>query len=437
MRRSDLALEAGISEPTLQRAISELRREGWIGYEFSGRDTAGRRGGPLRLTRRAGLVVGVDVGRRHLRAAVADVHGNLLTQPIEPDEPIDVEDSGSALLHLVAKIVVRAVSSTAGEEAPYRLAEVRAIGVGVPSPVDARGVAVGMFLPQWSGLPLPEVLTELLAREAAERDEGLFPGLSIKVAKDADLGVLKAWQEHVEQQIEGDAELDRDRERGKHAGQNPSRARADDSLVFVKASTGVDAGLVCQGHLVTGSHGLAGQLGHMSVPHAPHDLSNSIGIRVREDRPTRRCRRCTRPLCLENLASGGAVLDQLERLRGDGDSPGSMEELVTQVRDQTAMTPLSHEAVVAAGTRVGLVLAEAVRVADPTRIVVGGLFALAGEVFMTPLRVAFSDAATGGLSAKIVSVPDAQVKRIELEGAIVLARKHLHFAGTPKPVAPA
>lgn len=431
MRRSDLALEAGISGPTLQRAISELRRAGWVGYDFSGGDAAGRMGGALRLTRRAGLVVGVDVGRRHLRVAVADVHGNLLTAPIEPDEPIDVEDSGSALLHVVAKIVVRAVSSAPVDGRPYRLAEVRAVGIGVPSPVDSRGVAVGMFLPQWSGLPLPEILAELLAREAAKKDEELPPELSIKVAKDADLGVLKAWQEHVERQIAGDAEGGGGScDRAVDASTHDDRRRQDDSLVFVKASTGIDAGLVCQGHLVTGSHGLAGQLGHMSVPETPRDLSTNIGTRIRADRPTERCRRCARPLCLENLASGGAVLGQLERLRDGGGSPSSMEELMRHVRDQRAMTPLSHEVVVAAGTRLGLVLAEAVRVADPSRIVIGGLFALAGEVFMTPLRVAFADAAIGGLSAKIVSVPDDRVKRIELEGAIVLARKHLRFDRT-------
>ena len=101
IERPDLARKAGISGPTLQRAISELRKEGWVGPHFSGEDPL-RMEGPLRLTRRAGILVGLDVGRCHARVAVSDLHGNLLTKPVEPQQAVNVERSGTALLEMIS-----------------------------------------------------------------------------------------------------------------------------------------------------------------------------------------------------------------------------------------------------------------------------------------------------------------------------------------------
>ena len=199
-----------------------------------------------------------------------------------------------------------ALATPIDQEEPFRLGEVAWDRRSMPSPVDSRGVPVGMFLREWSGLALPAIMMELISRSASLRDEQLVPELSIRVAKDADLGALKAWQEH------------RD-------------ASPQDSLIFVKASNGIDAGLVCQGHLVTGSHGLAGQLGHMSVPAIPSELLARVGGNVDKNPPSRRCQRCTGRQCLEALASGGAILDQLRDL--EDDNPSSLDELIVRVKE--------------------------------------------------------------------------------------------------------
>lgn len=438
--RADLVKRLDVSPPTLQRALAELRRVGWIGSDFKGGPPSGRMSGPLRLTRKAGLIVAVDVGRLHLRSVVCDLHGAELGSAVEADVRIDVEESGSELLRTVARTVMAALARASSAEEPYRLAEVRAIGVGVPSPVDAQGTIVGLFLPQWSGLPLPSILAGQLSREAEALGDALRPGVQIRIAKDADLGALITWQEHVELRLADRRGGSQRRVGGHTAPDEPAAAHAQEaagsgraenvsqeSLVYVKASTRIDAGLICEGQRVVGTHGLAGQLGHIFVPNADGKLVRDISPRIAGDAPTERCPRCGRQTCLENLASGGAILKQLRRLEGGGDVPGSVEDLMMQFPSHR-MLPLHHEAVIAAGARVGLVLADAARLADPTVIVVGGLMALAGDIFMTPLRVAFAGATFGGLEPKLIGVDPARVKRIELEGAIVLARSHLRFS---------
>jgi predicted NBD/HSP70 family sugar kinase len=462
LTRADLARHLDVSTPTLQRALTELRAEGWLAGEFVDGRVGSRLSGPLRLTRRAGLIVAVDCGRRHMRAQLCDLHGTPLGKDVEPTTQINVEQLGSTQLRTVAELVVAALEFEPAEgDSPYGLAEVRAIGIGVPSPVDARGAVVGMFLPQWSGLPLPAIVAEHLANEARRRGEALHPDLRITVAKDADLGALIMWQELLElRHAQLDAERRTRRRRrgvarlggaagseGDHDELDEAAVVRQDSVVFVKASTGIDAGLICEGQRVTGAHGLAGQLGHLLVPAAGEELLAGVGRRLREnvpadaggellagvgkrpreDIPAVRCSRCGRSLCLESLASGDAILRQLRRLGGEHEQPpASVEELATQVGSHQ-VTPLQHEAIVASGTRIGLVLAEVARLADPTVIVIGGLLALAGDAFITPLRVAFADAATGGLDPELIAVDPARIKRIELEGAIVLARRNLSF----------
>ena len=64
--------------------------------------------------------------------------------------------------------------------------------------------------------------------------------------------------------------------------------------------------------------------------------------------------------------------------------------------------------------------ADAVRLADPTRIFVGGLLAEAGETVMTPLRIAFAKALPD-LEPQVLAVEKTRITRLELEGAVAVA----------------
>src|SRR5690348_3155573 len=106
LNRHDLEQTLGISTPTLQRALKELKADdpNWIKEEAH--EGAAH---ILRLGVRAGVIVGVDVGRSHLRTTVADAHGTSLVKALE-DDLLNAEEMGPALVGEVVDRVVEAVA---------------------------------------------------------------------------------------------------------------------------------------------------------------------------------------------------------------------------------------------------------------------------------------------------------------------------------------
>jgi predicted NBD/HSP70 family sugar kinase len=246
--RAELISITGLSRPTVGSALSELDRAGLIAEE-PGASAGGRPAGVFRLTRKAGLAVGIDIGRRHLRVAVADLgHTVLADEAIRLDR--DADDHPHIALHLAVQQVDRVLAEVGGERR-----EVVGIGLGIPAPVTRQGrIGSPTLLPAWADLVPAEELKKRL------------DGLPVRVDNDANLGALA---EHT---------------------WGAGRDSAD--LVYVKIATGIGAGIVLDGRLYRGSAGTAGELGHVTL-----DASGPI------------CR-CGNRGCLELSAGGRALLAQ-------------------------------------------------------------------------------------------------------------------------------
>jgi predicted NBD/HSP70 family sugar kinase len=141
-------------------------------------------------------------------------------------------------------------------------------------------------------------------------------------------------------------------------------------------------------------------------------------------------------LCIENVASGQAVVKLLQSNSNEPSPPATVAELVRALNSEQAEREDARAALKRAAEMIGVVLADVARLADPSRIVVGGLLALTGETFVTPLRIAFSSAGLSGLDPQIESVPPDDITRVELQGAVALALKLVRFpwqhAGKPE-----
>jgi len=265
--RAELVSVTGLSRPTVGSALSELDRAGLI-LEEPGASAGGRPAGVFRLTRKAGLAIGIDIGRRHLRVAVADLgHTVLADQAMRLDQ--DADDHPHIALHLAVQQVDRVLGEIGGGRT-----EVVGIGLGIPAPVTRQGrIGSPTLLPAWAHLVPAEELKRRL------------DGLPVRVDNDANLGALA---EHT---------------------WGAGRDCAD--LVYVKIATGIGAGIVLDGRLYRGSAGTAGELGHVTL-----DASGPI------------CR-CGNRGCLELSAGGRALLaqaglrdlDELARRAVEGD-PG-------------------------------------------------------------------------------------------------------------------
>ena len=274
--RADLAAATGLSRATVSTTLGDLADLGLV-IEPGGTAPAGPAGGRpaavVQLARGAGVVAGVDVGRRHVNVAVADLAHTVIAERGERLRP-DEEPTAEVILDRAAGLVVAAV-----EAAGHRLHEVIGVGLGLPAPVvsDTGLLGASNILPAWAGLAPSHELGDRLR-------------LPVHVENDANLGALS---EHTW-----------------------GAGRGSTALVYLKLGTGIGGGLVIDGRLFRGVSGTAGEIGHLSL-----DANGDV------------CR-CGNRGCLELVAGGAALVEVLGRGRpevrsladvvrlvGEGDAP--------------------------------------------------------------------------------------------------------------------
>lgn len=250
--RADLIEWLGLSRASVSASLTALIRDGLVEErEASGPDLSGSaRGRPptlVALTRRAGIAIGVDLGRRHLRVAVADLGHAVLAERSErfvvdfhPDEALD------KACHLV---------HAALQDAQASPSEAIGVGLGLPAPLDSTGRPTSLSIPPgWVG--------HLPAEELSRRLE-----LPVSADNDANLGAL--------------------------AESRWGAGRGCLDLLYIKAATGIGGGLIIGGQVFRGSGGTAGEIGHTTIGDAGAVCA------------------CGNRGCLELRAGGAALVAQL------------------------------------------------------------------------------------------------------------------------------
>ncbi len=285
------------------------------------------------------LAIGVDVGGTKVVAGLVNADGAVLVTSRRDTPGRDVVAVEDTIAALVEELVEQAGSR-----------HVLAVGVGAAGFVSADGELV------------------LFSPHLAWRRERLRAGLERRLARP----VL----------VENDANGAAWAEWRFGAGRGETR------LLCVTLGTGIGGGLVLDGRLERGRHGLAGEFGHMVLVPGGHRCEcgnrgcweqyasgNALGRRARE-------------LVAAGAPAAGVMLD----LAG-GEPADVVGTLVTRAaRDGNgaARTLLAE-----VGSWLGLGLANLAAALDPGTVVVGGGVSAAGELLLGPARQALSRNLTG------------------------------------------
>ncbi|MBD5299614.1 MAG: ROK family protein [Bacteroides sp.] len=152
------------------------------------------------------------------------------------------------------------------------------------------------------------------------------------------------------------------------------------NFIVLTLGTGVGAGVVCDGHLLSGTRGFAGELGHVTFPFAA-------------DRPCG----CGRSGCLQTVASAKGILTTARHLLSVSSEPSSLrgipEEKLTAkdiCEAAHAGDSLAKEIYEYTGHCLGKAAAEFAALTDPEAIIIFGGVANAGDLLLPPMRDAFS-----------------------------------------------
>jgi glucokinase-like ROK family protein len=341
--RVEVARRTGLSRTTVSSIMDVLLNEGLVreGSMQDASPSGGRRAILVHFHAAAGYILGVDMGRTHLTAVLADLAANTLARR---SGPFDADRGPNACLPELAD-ELRAFL----DEQRVAWNQVVGVGMGMPGPMDAslhRTVSPPR-MPGWGGIDVRGMLSQEL-------------GVPVYLDNDANLGAL------------GESRF------GAGVGV------AD--LTYVKIGAGIGGGLVMSGQVYRGSRGSAGEIGHVTLD---------------ENGPL--CD-CGNRGCLETLASAPAIVEDARRAaslrrRGDhsaGDHAAGDKEARLDAAGMTDIAgvvqaaldgdPACRAALVRAGERIGVVLAGVVNLVNPSLILVGGGAARADDLLLEPIR---------------------------------------------------
>jgi glucokinase len=232
------------------------------------------------------------------------------------------------------------VAQAAASAAGIVWRQIRAVGVGVPGAFDPRTETVwAPNLPGWSKTPLKRLLEKALQRPTFIEGDRNMQALA-----EAWLGV------------------------GARDGMR--------DLVFLTVGTGIGAGLISQGRLIPGAHGVSGAAGWMVIDRRRKPEYARLG-------------------CFEALGAGPAVarlgaraLRQNPRSligvlakKSAGNITAEVVAAAARRGDQAARQVLRE-----VGTNLGLGVANIVSLLNPEVVVLGGGLARIGNPLLVPLR---------------------------------------------------
>lgn len=270
---------------------------------------------------------GIDVGGTTVKCGLFTTDGEVVDKW---EVKTRTEDNGAQILPDIAASIKEKIAEKNIAD------EVEGIGIGLPGPVDDKGILHGAVNLHWVG------------DRKIEEEFAAMTGYPVKAGNDANVAALgELWK-------------------GAGAGY--------DSLIMVTLGTGVGGGIVINGKVVAGSHGAGGEIGHAHVTDELTDKCN--------------CGCCG---CLEQVASATGIArlatDELEASSEPSllrDYPSvSAKSVFDCVKQNDALAIRVAERF---GAYLGKALATFAVVADPQAIVIGGGVSKAGEILFDYIR---------------------------------------------------
>ncbi|MGA5097052.1 ROK family transcriptional regulator [Streptomyces lavendulocolor] len=273
-----LAKAAGVSRPTCEEAVSDLKAQGWIteADQADGPRAPGRPARRIRFQAEAGYVAGMDIGAHKVLVLVSDLRGDPLVR-----HRIDVDPSLGAEERLALAWRTLGTALTRKDDAgPHRLL---AAFVGTPGVVNTAGtVHISSVIPGWSGLKLGDRMRNHLVELGADPAR-----LRSGVENDVNLAALAEHWCGVAQGV--------------------------DDVVFLHAGHRMGAAALIGGKPHRGRHGAAGEIGGLSALNWTRSYEELLSHELAGDDPRRRIERIFTAAASRADGRAGVLVDSFAR----------------------------------------------------------------------------------------------------------------------------
>ena len=278
---------------------------------------------------------GIDLGGTTAKIGLFTTSGALLEKW---EVPTDTSNAGEHILENLAAAVLGKM-----KEQSIDPEQVEGVGIGVPGPVQNASVVpiVCANLGGWG------------EQNVSARLSGLLDGLKVLVGNDANVAALgEIWM---------------------------GAAKGCSSAVMVTLGTGVGGGVIVNNHVIDGTHGAGGEIGHLTVNRHETAVCG-----------------CGKHGCLEQYSSATGVVRCMKKLLDENpDTPCVLRGTDFVAKDvfdaARSGDALAAREVDEMADTLGMALASIAATVDPEAFLVGGGVSRAGEVLFAPLTKHFKE----------------------------------------------
>lgn len=265
---------------------------------------------------------GVDIGGTSVKIGLFEMDGTLVCKS---QVPTCKQNGGSRILPDIAAELKRLCSTHKIEDD-----QIIGIGIGVPGPVSKRSMVHGCVNLGWGEYNVSEEMNRLT-------------GWNVTVGNDANVAALgEQWL---------------------------GAGREYQSIIMVTLGTGVGGGIVYEGRILPGSHGAAGEIGHMPV--LQEESHYTCG--------------CGKHDCLELASSANGLVRMAQDVLNQSEEASAMRGLSSLTAKEICDFAVQGDALALRAVhitcdRLGVMMANAACVIDPEAFVIGGGMAAASEL---------------------------------------------------------
>jgi N-acetylglucosamine repressor len=322
--RVQLAKDTGLKQASITKIISSLIQLGIVREVGIVEGKKGRRSIGISINSQKHKVIGIKLARRSFSVGLYDISGQ--EYKVHSEQLFMVNGSAFALKRMKEVVAEFLLDQS----------DVAAIGIASPGPFIKSNESIALIteFPGWENVNLQLEFTNEFS-------------IPVFVEHDANAGALAEWWF-------GNYLID------------------TSVMVYILVSEGVGAGIISEGQLFTGSQGIAGEVGHMSI-----------------DFNGRKCS-CGNYGCLEKYCSTLALVkDTVENLEN---FPNSVLNNIEEINVENIFEALEQgdelakEMIEKVAMYLGLGIVNLVNVYNPNCIIIGEIISKGGEVLINKIR---------------------------------------------------
>ncbi len=365
--RAEIAKTTGLSAPTVTRVVDNLINEENLVVEGEiGASTGGRRPILVEFNGEGKFLVGIDLGTTSIRAVLANLNAEFLS---EIQVPTEVETGFEGVMKKVGDIVNELINRRT-----FDRDKIAGIGMAVAGLINKKRNIVE-FSPDfgWHNADINRALGEKFD----------LPLIFDNVTRVMALGEL--WY---------------------------GIGKKYNDFICVNVGYGIGSGIIVHGKALSGSNGMAGEFGHITL-----DKDSEI-----------QCQ-CGNHGCLEALASGrGIALSAVRAIESGRKSSlrktcgGNLSAINSEMVARAAQEgdPLAGKVFREACEYIGIGIAGLINLFNPQAVVIGGGVAQAGDIFFNTVKKTIEERVMNRYVQSVEILPVTYGTNATLKGAVSL-----------------